>query len=101
MMLVWNISLSLGSGSIRMMSTQGSAPPTAERARAALIGEQLERLIANLWEAHVRDALGFRAGAGGRPLLGVVYVGDQRVHDDDEFGAGLDGNVEVGGRQAS
>src|SRR5439155_14980935 len=63
----------------------------------ALVGQQLERLVADLGEAHVRDAA--HAGAGDRgDLLGeVVDVGDERVDHHHELRARLDGDVDVGG----
>ena len=81
------------------MSTPGIALlPAPGDLVQALVGQQLERLVADLGEAHVRDPAGARAGERGDPLLEVVDVGDQRVDHDDELGPGLDRDVEVGGR---
>ena len=63
-----------------------------------LVGEQLERLVADLREAHVRHATRrvSRRASGSACSKSLTY-GHQRVDDDDELGARLDRDVEVGG----
>ncbi len=81
------------------MSTPGIAVlPLARHLVQALVGQQLERLVGDLREAHVRHAPHLRAQQRRYLLREVVHVGHQRVHDDDELGAGLDRDVEVRGR---
>jgi hypothetical protein len=72
--------------------------PLAGHLVEALVGQELERLIADLREAHVRDPSLPRARQGGDLLLEVVDEGDQWVEDHDELRPGLDGDVDVGGR---
>src|SRR3954452_18865937 len=71
--------------------------PLARHLVQALVGEQLEGLVADLREAHVADPA--RAREERADALGeVVDEGHQRVDDDDELRARLDGDVEVRGR---
>ena len=99
MMFVSNISSSLGSGSIRMMSTPGYfSCQWRHRLVQALVGQQLEGLVADLGEAHVGHAPHAAAEHGGDHLLEVVHVGHQRVDHDHELGAPLHRDVHVGGR---
>ena len=72
--------------------------PLARHLVQALIGEQLERLIGDLREAHVRDAPDLRPQQRRDLAREVVHVGHERVHDHDEPRARLDGDVEVRGR---
>src|SRR4051794_7862669 len=71
--------------------------PLARHLVQALVGEELERLVADLGEAHVADPLRAREDAP-HALGEVVDVGDERVDDDDELRPRLHGHVEVGRR---
>ncbi len=62
-----------------------------------LVGDELERLVADLGHAHVAHAPGARPPRGLDHLGEVVDVRHQRVDHDDELGARLDGDVQVGG----
>ena len=95
-MLVPNINSSFGSGSIRIRSTPGIAlVPALDVLVQARVGQQLEGLVADLRVAHVRDPPDAAAEDRRDPLLEVVDVGNQRVHDDDELRSALDGEVDV------
>ena len=59
-----------------------------------LVGEQLERLVADMREAHFRHprlapTLLIRR-------LKIVHIRNERVDDNDELGARLNGDVQVG-----
>ena len=71
--------------------------PLARHLVQALVGEQLERLVGDLREAHVRDPAHARAEQRRDLLREVVHVRHERVDDDDELRAGLDRDVEVRG----
>ena len=65
----------------------------------ALVGHQLERLVADLRQAHVADVSRPLAAQQRRDLgLEVVDVGHERVDHHDELGPGLHRDVDVGGR---
>ena len=73
--------------------------PVLDRPVQAVVGDHPEGLVAEAGEAHVGDAA--HAGAedrSGSRLREVVDEGDERVDDDDELGAVLDRDVDVGGR---
>ena len=72
--------------------------PLLDRDVQALVGEQPEGLVADRREPHVGDAAGAGAGDGRDALPEVVRVGHQRVDDDDELGAVLDRDIDIGGR---
>jgi hypothetical protein len=84
MMFVENINSSFGS--------------VANRFVQALVGQQLERLVADLREAHVGHAADAAARQRGNDRLEVVHVRDKWVDNHDELGAALDCHVHVGGR---
>ena len=65
------------------------------------LGDQAEGLVGDRRQAHVGDAAHAVAEDGRDRLLEVVDVGNQRVDDDDEFGALFDRDVDVGGRADS
>ena len=62
------------------------------------MGDQAEGLVGDRRQAHVGDPPHAVAEDGRDRLLEVVDVGHQRVDDDDELGALLDRDVDVGGR---
>jgi hypothetical protein len=62
----------------------------------ALVGDELERLVADLGEAHVRDAARARAAECFHGAREVVDERHDRVDHDDQLRAGLDRDVEVG-----
>ncbi len=95
---VWNISSSVGVGLDQHDVHPGVALlPAGGHLVQPLVGEQLERLVADLREAHVRDPP--RAASAQRADLGgeVVDVRHHGVDHHHELGAGLDRDVEVGG----
>ena len=71
--------------------------PVRDRLVQALVGEQLERLVAHLREAHVRDAADAAAQHGRDHLLEVIDVRHQRVDHDHELRAVLHRQVDIGG----
>ena len=73
-------------------------PPAAGHLVQPLVAEQLERLVADLGEPHVRHPAGAGAEQRRDLLREVVDVRDQRVDDHDQLRARLDRDVEVRGR---
>src|SRR5262245_8983169 len=60
------------------------------------MGEKAERLVADRGHPHVRDAPHTGTEDRRDAVFEVVYVGDERVDHDDELGASLHGDVDVG-----
>ena len=70
--------------------------PLAPHLMQALVSQELEGLVADVGETHLRYPLAIFTVRG--RLAEVVDVRDERVYDDDELGASLDCDIEVRGR---